>query len=236
MNKKQDFEIGREYGWLTILQEVEKDKFSHRQFLVECRCGKQYKATTSFLNKKQPKCWECSHSYDMANRRLPRENEDINGWHIYSVVEHFDCHYIYECRCLRCNTISYKAMSEIFNSKTNTCTHCKPDYHFRITGHVAEGILPSGVRFMIDADLVENASQYHWRQDGRGYILSMDNDTKLLLHHLAIGRPEDGKLCVDHISRDKTDCRKENLRVVTLQQNAMNRLTIKSQSPKRENL
>lgn len=57
MNKKQEFEIGREYGWLTVLQEAEKDKYSHRQFLVKCRCGKQYKVLSGFLNKKEPKCW-----------------------------------------------------------------------------------------------------------------------------------------------------------------------------------
>ena len=223
MKKKQEFEIGREYGWLTVLQEAEKDKYSHRQFLVKCRCGKQYKVLSGFLNKKEPKCWECSHAHDMANRRLIRENEDINGWHVYSLVEHYANLYIYECRCLRCNTISYKSLPEIFSSKTNVCAHCKPEYHFQITEQSAEGILPSGVRFKIDASLVETASQYHWRQDNRGYIVSMDNDNKLFLHHLAIGRPDDSKLCVDHISRDKTDCRRENLRVVTLQQNAMNR-------------
>lgn len=144
MNKKQEFEIGREYGWLTVLQEAEKDKYSHRQFLVKCRCGKQYKVLSGFLNKKEPKCWECSHAHDMANRRLIRENEDINGWHVYSLVEHYDNLYIYECRCLRCNTISYKSLPEIFSSKTNVCAHCKPEYHFQITEQSAEGILPSG--------------------------------------------------------------------------------------------
>ena len=44
----------------------------------------------------------------------------------------------------------------------------------------------------------------------------------LLLHHLIIGKPPKG-MVVDHVQHDGLDNRKENLRIVTFQQNHWNR-------------
>lgn len=223
MNKWQSFEIGREYGWLTVLQEDEKDKHGHRQFLVTCRCGKQYTVTSSFLRKKEPKCWECSHSYDMANRRRIIENSDINGWHVFSCVEHYDMRYIYECRCLQCGTISYKTEGELQSCCSGRCQHCPPDYNFSFHGSYAEGILPDGTVFFVDTELVDAVNKHHWRRNSQGYIVSTDNKHKLLLHRMALGLDNDDAQIVDHLSRNKLDCRRENLRIVTAQQNSMNK-------------
>ena len=56
-------------------------------------------------------------------------------------------------------------------------------------------------------------------KDGSIYV-SLNNETQHLAHWLL--QPPDG-MYADHISRDKRDCRRSNLRIVTQTQNCQNR-------------
>ena len=223
MNPRKDYEIGKEYGWLTVLREAEKDQHGHRRFEVECRCGKRYLVLTGFLGKKEPKCWECSHAYDMANRREPRIGSSINGWRIIDCVTRYRDKYIYECQCENCGHISFKDAGEIGKSKSSKCSYCAPDYKFKITDNCATGTLLHGGLFLVDADMVTDVSQKRWYKDSKGYIVSKDGGEKIFLHRFVLGYSNADEVLVDHVNRNTTDCRRNNLRLVTAQQNAMNR-------------
>ena len=54
----------------------------------------------------------------------------------------------------------------------------------------------------------------------KGYIFVRVNGKKLLLHRYVMNAPKGVK--VDHINRNKTDCRRENLRFATSSQNNYN--------------
>ena len=85
----------------------------------------------------------------------------------------------------------------------------------------------------VDDSAVE---RYKWRLDSHGYpVTTVTNDrgvrTNLSLHHLIAGKPKKG-LVVDHINRNKLDCRKDNLRFVSHSYNSFNRTqTSKSRNP-----
>ena len=225
MNKRLTFEIGREYGWLTLLEEVEKSKTSHRQFLVRCRCGKTYVVGTGFLNKREPKCWECSHTYDMEKRVQEIVGKTINGWYVeLPLGKVIDNKYRYYCRCTKCGKMAIKSRSEIANCKGKGCVFCHPDYQFVINGETAVGTLRTGEEFIVDADDVDRIKKKIWRIDPKGYILSTDGGEKVFLHRFVLGYSNNkDQICIDHINRIKTDCRKSNLRIVSAQQNSMNR-------------
>ena len=77
----------------------------------------------------------------------------------------------------------------------------------------------------IDKNDLEKVKQYKWYLKN-GYVLTnkKNNDIykRLRLHHLIIGKPIFG-LEIDHKNGNKLDNRKQNLRIITHQQNIMNR-------------
>lgn len=100
------------------------------------------------------------------------------------------------------------------------------DYHFVIKDGCADGILPDGTHFLIDADMIPTVEKYGFHLNHKGYPYVPKFVTKtnnIFLHWLVLGYTERPEFQVDHINRIKTDCRRCNLRPVTNQQNTMNR-------------
>lgn len=75
--------------------------------------------------------------------------------------------------------------------------------------------------FIVDYEDYEKIKKYCWHETQYGYIATRNPDTKriMLLHKLIMG--EEG--IVDHINRNRTDNRKVNLRIVTHQENSINK-------------
>jgi len=85
--------------------------------------------------------------------------------------------------------------------------------------------LSQGKFALIDSEFAGSVGRFNWCIDGKGYAAtSLHEPTKMNvpLHHLVIGKPL-GRLQVDHISRDRLDNRKCNLRIVTARGNHGNR-------------
>lgn len=107
--------------------------------------------------------------------------------------------------------------------------HGVPDFHFQITGTVAVGTLPSGDRFIIDAEDVPRVSKRHWyKKADQNYILSDTKENgklvrRIRLHRFLMGLEDDDGRIVDHINRNSMDCRKANMRIATQSQNCLNR-------------
>ena len=111
-------------------------------------------------------------------------------------------------------------------SKYNAFKDKHPQYNFKIEGTTAIGTLPDGTTFKIDADMVETVSHYFFHLNYKGYVYtlpSLEKRRPTRLHWLVMGYTSNPPFMIDHINRDKTDCRRCNLRIVTNQQNSMNR-------------
>mgnify|MGYP002625683343 CR=1 FL=1 len=152
---------------------------------------------------------------------------DVYG--LWRVVEKTSRHYgskpLYKCLCLKCGNVSYLVASNIIRSRGRNCKNCTPNYHFRVVGGVANGILPDGSHFQISSADMEAVSKYRWYMStDTGYISTTQFENhQTALHRFILGlRHEDGYV-VDHINRIKTDCRRENLRIVTVAQNTLNK-------------
>lgn len=90
--------------------------------------------------------------------------------------------------------------------------------------------LTQGKFALVDADDYEDLSKYKWCFDGkyarRNLPRSFGAGKHIRMHQVILPAPEG--LVVDHISGNKLDNRKENLRIITNQQNQFNLHSSKS--------
>jgi hypothetical protein len=218
---------GDQFGWLTVIAEIEKSNNGHRTILVQCRCGKQYTVMTSYLTHGEPKCLECSRKENSKKVRKKKSKigDVINNWKILREVgKNRAGGILYECKCLLCGSVSIKTRGSLTTSKGHGCIKCKPEYNFMIQGDIAEGTLPDGSKFKIDVSDIELFSKYFWHKGKNGYILgNVDGEKRVRLHNYLLGYKNKQGICVDHKNRNKLDCSRKNLRIVTAQQNAMNK-------------
>ena len=221
----KEFIIGKEYGHLTPIKEVEKDKTGHFQFLARCRCGKEFIANKSVFFRELPMCAECSKKHHLASTIKRYEGQIYNNWEVIKYDKTLSNGIqIYECKCLNCGQISHKSVYAARLNVTGRCQNCPPTYNFIINGSSATGVLPDGTAFIIDADKVPEFSKYNWIKNSKGYIQrSNKNMPKLMLHWFALGYDKAQEFLIDHKNRNRLDNRSSNLRLVTCEQNSMNR-------------
>ena len=216
---------GREYGWLTVIGEGPRDATGHFRYQVRCRCGKEYAGQPAVLKKKNPKCRECSDRHDRKGKeRVSCIGRTIGTWEVLSEEgKNSRGEYVYKSRCTVCGRISHKTQGSLKASKGMGCQYCRPDYHFSVDGGVAKGVLPDGTEFIIDAGDMETVSRHYWHyKKNKGYIVSVQAESgKMQLHRFLLGITDENVI-VDHTNRNRLDCRKGNLRIVTPQQNSMN--------------
>lgn len=72
----------------------------------------------------------------------------------------------------------------------------------------------------IDLEDVPYVEKYSWCERSKGYVGRVENGKTITLHRV-LANAKKGE-CVDHINRDKTDNRKNNLRLCTQQKNLRN--------------
>lgn len=132
------------------------------------------------------------------------------------------------CKC-SCGTIKSVRASHLLSGKTKSCG-CKKseylaDYHKKNNEYENNGeytkVYTSDKQdfFIVDTDDVERIKDFYWSIENNGYPIN--TKTGIRLHRYLMSYPKD--MYVDHISGDKRDNRRSNLRVCTPQQNSFNR-------------
>lgn len=224
MKQRTPISIGREYGFLTVLCEAPKSSHGHLMYCVRCRCGKEFSAQKSNILKGTSKCLDCSRRIDPPKRRIPVIGQTINGWHVISEAGKNKVGApLFHCRCVNCGSEVIKTRTSLYGGKDTACRNCPPEYHFSVKGATATGQLPDGSVFQIDASDIPFVAQRYWHKSASGYIISNSERQHNIRLHRYLLELTDDEFTVDHINRDKLDCRRDNLRIVTAQQNSMNK-------------
>lgn len=83
---------------------------------------------------------------------------------------------------------------------------------------------------IIDEELYDDLIKYKWYKDKRNYVHGQVNGINKTLHRYVLNY--DGKNYIDHINNNPLDNRKENLRIVTKQENCQNRKPTKNAKSK----
>ena len=225
--KKIPIDVGREYGWLTVLGEGPKDVHGHIRYHVRCRCGREIYVQSPVLRKETSKCTECAHKYNQSTENANIVGKMFTHWEVLEEVERNACgSRRFRCKCRSCGAISIKTRGQITARKANRCENCPPEYQFVIKGDTAVGTLPDGSKFIIDTADIPMVSKRWWHKNQSGYVVSTKRNTKphkIRLHEFLLNPHNLPNVIIDHINRDKSDCRRSNLRFVTPQQNCMNK-------------
>lgn len=90
-----------------------------------------------------------------------------------------------------------------------------------------EGRFHNGETFLIDYEDFEKVSKYFWTYS-IGYAVRSKNKQPMHRFVLGLGKAERYKIEVDHINRNRLDNRKSNLRIVTRQENMLNKSEYKN--------
>lgn len=124
------------------------------------------------------------------------------------------------CQC-SCGRIAVINGYDLLNGYRKCCCNCNyGTYLFH--SDFAECILPTGESFKVDREDYGTVSRYRWVTNAAGYfVTSLGKRNKHIFLHQLVLKPPEGKI-VDHIDGDKTNCRKENLRLCTYKENAWN--------------
>lgn len=98
-----------------------------------------------------------------------------------------------------------------------------PKNRYDLTGEFGVGYTSKGEKFLFDKADYEKIKNINW-YDCCGYIVGNDNtgakQKKIKMHRLVMNFPR-GEV-IDHISGDKHDNRKQNLRICSIKENARN--------------
>ena len=140
----------------------------------------------------------------------------------------------FKCKC-SCGNPEYKFVRKdhLLNHDIESCG-CK--YHershsrvpfptYKRKGGIVTGTTFDGQTFLFDESDFDIVRPYCWYFDRYGYVVARKDKKAVKLHRMLLDFPEQK---VDHINRNRSDNRKCNLRIVTDQQNAINRSKSKS--------
>lgn len=133
------------------------------------------------------------------------------------------------CRC-DCGTEKNIVSDSLRNGATTSCGCYRKekviernkkynDWFIDMNTNIAVGTDSKGNKFTIDAEDWARCKDYCWYV--YKYISTYISGKNTYLHHFLINPPKD--MFIDHINGDPTDNCKSNLRIVTKQQNQMNR-------------
>lgn len=97
--------------------------------------------------------------------------------------------------------------------------------HYIFFQDYAIGYTDKQEEYYIDLDDYEKIKNYYWRIDGQGYVVTNNSENRQISQHRFI-MPNNS--FIDHIDGNRSNNRKSNLRIVTRQQNNMNKALYKN--------
>jgi hypothetical protein len=100
-------------------------------------------------------------------------------------------------------------------------TSWKRNNKYDISGEFGIGYIED-IKFYFDLDDYDKLKNTSWHVGTKGYLSGKINNKSIRMHRFIMNFPEG--MCVDHINGNIYDNRKNNLRIVTNQENTMNKI------------
>ena len=172
----------------------------------------------------------------MGRKTIDLTNQTFGRLTVIKRVENGEYnHAMWLCKC-DCSNDAYKVISSA-NLRNGTTQSCgclqkelaskrgkllKRKYNtYDLSNEFGIGYDNNDNKFYFDLENYDKIKIYCWNMNSNDYICSKIDDKIITLHRFIMDFPDNME--VDHINRIRYDNRKQNLRIVTSQQNSMNR-------------
>lgn len=204
---------GKRIGSITVIDSAGVNKDGRTLWKCRCDCGNEY-ITTSGILQTAKTCKRCVGLQDIKGKRFGR---------LVALEHKYDekSRHCWTCICDCGNEVIYTQQS-LIRGKATTCQRC-PTNNFVVFCGFAVGHTAAGETFLFDLDRWNDVVGRTWYKTNKGYIVSGKGAKRVLLHRMMMNASETVR--VDHINRNKTDCRSENLRFATNSLNCANSST-----------
>lgn len=130
----------------------------------------------------------------------------------------------YLCRC-DCGKEKVVRHDALLNGSTKSCGHFrigKKQNEFINCGAYTEVLDSKQNKFIVDSDDVALISVRYWYVGHDGYVMSVNKNDRTILLHRFLLNPTDEQY-VDHIDRNPSNNTRNNLRLCSRSENAMNK-------------
>ena len=213
---------GEQFGHLTVVGKYEGTDKKGIFWKCVCDCGNPNERIikgTDLRADRVKSCGQCDR-YKMIGQRFGYltvvEFSEVKNKRSY-----------FKCQC-DCGNVTYVPISKLKSGHTRSCgclqkkivSLINKRYNdFDLSGDYGIGYTSKGDQFLFDKEDYDKIKNYCWYITSAGYVCSNGE----LLHRLVM----DAKTGydVDHINHNPLDCRKNNLRICTHQQNIFNSKT-----------
>ena len=205
---------GEKIGLLTVVGANGVSRDGHSLWDCICECGQWLIVYGTVLNNYGTKsCRRCSQLKDItgesfgsliAINRVDRGNNGMSKW---------------LCKC-DCGNMAIVTINHLTTGHTKTCGHC-PINTFIRKDRYCEGTTADDQTFIFSPEDWDLVTLYNWHIDAKEYVVTQINRRSIKLHRLLM-QPDDG-VQIDHINRNKKDCRRSNLRTAVNKENAANK-------------
>lgn len=98
----------------------------------------------------------------------------------------------------------------------------KKSNEYNLQNDYGIGYLANGNKFYFDLEDYDKIKDYWWYEDIGGYVVTNNSQQRLAMHRLLMN-VTDKTIYIDHISHNKKDNRKQNLRIADTSKNQMNK-------------
>ena len=238
MHRKEDLIIGKikdltgqKFGKLIALEPTDQKRNKSVVWKCRCECGNIVYATSRNLQIGDIKSCGCTNfvikdliGKQFGNLTVIKDSGKRKSGNVF-----------WECKC-SCGNIDLVLGYSLTNGVYTMCKQCRHPKKIKVKKEKIDrtckyalfddyGICTTynGVNYLFDIEDYEKIKKYNWTPSTDGYASTTYKRKHIPMHRLVMGC-DDESLVVDHINHDINDNRKNNLRIVTFQQNAMNRL------------
>lgn len=219
----------QQFGKLTVIERAEdyiSPKGKHLvQWLCQCECGNQIIVLGNRLKSLSVKSCGCDTGKQYKNNSKYKNLYGQQFGFLVPIEYMGNSKWKCECHCGRknCKKIKITSTKNLKNGDTKTCG-CVNENRYELSPNGCVGYTAKEEPFYFDLDDYNKIKDIYWRITNVGYVVGSKEGKIVLMHRIVMDAPDykNQKLDVDHINHCTVDNRKNNLRLISHQQNLMN--------------